>query len=271
MGHAQMAGRRAGRGGRARGRARGCRSGDDRRRRAERSAALGRLSIPAIGVDAGIIPVGVTRAGHLAIGRSVRDVYRWRDGVLPGPAGERRPGGAHLVEGTRRVRRPRQAAPREPRRRGHATASRSPACAGSPGCRARRSPALHRRGAPAPGPHHLRRPQRPDRRLPHPDHRQRAAAARPLTRRVSRAAVRRHGSRDRARRRRSSLGNVTATPATGWALWSSTAAATLCSPGVTSPSSVAWPRCRVSDSTVRRALSDGGPVPCRSTNAARSG
>ncbi|HYH72932.1 MAG TPA: class F sortase [Nocardioides sp.] len=54
---------------------------------AERSAALGRLSIPAIGVDAGIIPVGVTRAGHLAIGHSVRDVYRWRSGVLPGQQG----------------------------------------------------------------------------------------------------------------------------------------------------------------------------------------
>ena len=54
---------------------------------AERSAALGRLSIPAIGVNAGIIPVGVTRAGHLAIGRSVRDVYRWRSGVLPGQQG----------------------------------------------------------------------------------------------------------------------------------------------------------------------------------------
>lgn len=51
------------------------------------AAVLGRLSIPAIGVDAGIIPVGVTRAGHLAIGRSVRDVYRWRDGVLPGQDG----------------------------------------------------------------------------------------------------------------------------------------------------------------------------------------
>ena len=51
------------------------------------ASAVGRLSIPAIGVDAGIIPVGVTRAGHLAIGRSVRDVYRWRDGVLPGQQG----------------------------------------------------------------------------------------------------------------------------------------------------------------------------------------
>ena len=51
------------------------------------TAALGRLSIPAIGVNAGIIPVGVTKAGHLAIGGSVRDVYRWRDGVLPGQAG----------------------------------------------------------------------------------------------------------------------------------------------------------------------------------------
>jgi LPXTG-site transpeptidase (sortase) family protein len=53
----------------------------------DRPAALGRLSIPAIGVDAGIIPVGVTRSGHLAIGRSVRDVYRWRSGVLPGQQG----------------------------------------------------------------------------------------------------------------------------------------------------------------------------------------
>ena len=53
----------------------------------QRAALLGRLSIPAIGVDAGIIPVGVTRAGHLAIGTSVRDVYRWRAGVLPGQQG----------------------------------------------------------------------------------------------------------------------------------------------------------------------------------------
>jgi len=51
------------------------------------TAALGRLSIPAIRVNAGIIGVGVTRSGHLAIGGSVRDVYRWRDGVLPGQAG----------------------------------------------------------------------------------------------------------------------------------------------------------------------------------------
>ena len=51
------------------------------------AALLGRLSIPAIGVDAGIIPVGVTGRGELAIGRSVRDVYRWRDGVVPGQAG----------------------------------------------------------------------------------------------------------------------------------------------------------------------------------------
>ena len=50
-------------------------------------AALGRLSIPAIGVNAGIIPVGVTREGSLAIGSSVRDVYRWADGVLPGQRG----------------------------------------------------------------------------------------------------------------------------------------------------------------------------------------
>ena len=51
------------------------------------AAALGRLWVPAIDVNAGIIPVGVTRTGHLAIGRSVRDVYRWRDGVLPGQDG----------------------------------------------------------------------------------------------------------------------------------------------------------------------------------------
>ena len=50
-------------------------------------AALGRLSIPAIGVNAGIIAVGVTSSGHLAIGGSVRDVYRWRSGVLPGQQG----------------------------------------------------------------------------------------------------------------------------------------------------------------------------------------
>ncbi len=52
-----------------------------------RGVMLGRLAIPAIGVNAGIIPVGVTRKGQLAIGGSVRDVYRWRDGVVPGQAG----------------------------------------------------------------------------------------------------------------------------------------------------------------------------------------
>ncbi len=46
-----------------------------------------RLSIPAIGVNAGIIPVGVTRSGELAVGRSVTDVYRWRHGVFPGDPG----------------------------------------------------------------------------------------------------------------------------------------------------------------------------------------
>ncbi|MBL0746909.1 class F sortase [Nocardioides baculatus] len=51
------------------------------------TALLGRLSIPAIGVSAAIIPVGVTRRGELAIGRSARDVYRWRDGVVPGQEG----------------------------------------------------------------------------------------------------------------------------------------------------------------------------------------
>lgn len=51
------------------------------------AVSLGRLSIPAIGVNAGIIAVGVTRTGHLAIGGSVRDVYRWRSGVQPGQQG----------------------------------------------------------------------------------------------------------------------------------------------------------------------------------------
>ena len=53
----------------------------------ERALMLGRLSIPAIGVNAGIIPTGVTRGGHLALGHSVRDVYRWRAGVQPGQKG----------------------------------------------------------------------------------------------------------------------------------------------------------------------------------------
>lgn len=52
-----------------------------------RSVALGGLAIPAIGVNAGIIPVGVTRGGQLAVGGSVREVYRWRDGVVPGQRG----------------------------------------------------------------------------------------------------------------------------------------------------------------------------------------
>ena len=55
--------------------------------RAASTALLGRLSIPAIGVNAGIVAVGVTRTGHLAIGHSVRDVYRWRSGVQPGQQG----------------------------------------------------------------------------------------------------------------------------------------------------------------------------------------
>lgn len=53
---------------------------------ATREAGM-RLLIPAIGVDAGILRVGVTSSGQLAIGRSVRDVYRWRHGVVPGRRG----------------------------------------------------------------------------------------------------------------------------------------------------------------------------------------
>ena len=46
-----------------------------------------RLVVPAIGVDAGIIPVGINRAHQLAIGTSVRSVYRWRHGVVAGQPG----------------------------------------------------------------------------------------------------------------------------------------------------------------------------------------
>jgi len=46
-----------------------------------------RLVIPEIGVDAGIVPVGVTRSGQLAVGSSVHAVYRWRDGVVAGQRG----------------------------------------------------------------------------------------------------------------------------------------------------------------------------------------
>ncbi|GAB3029823.1 class F sortase [Nocardioides flavus (ex Wang et al. 2016)] len=46
-----------------------------------------RLVIPAIGVDAGSIPVGTNRAGELAVGTSVRSVYRWRRGVVAGQPG----------------------------------------------------------------------------------------------------------------------------------------------------------------------------------------
>ena len=46
-----------------------------------------RLAIAKIGVNAGIIPVGVNPSGELAVGRSVTDVYRWRHGVFPGDPG----------------------------------------------------------------------------------------------------------------------------------------------------------------------------------------
>lgn len=49
--------------------------------------ASGRLTIEAINVDAGIRSVGVTGSGRLAIGRSVRDVYSWKDGAVPGEEG----------------------------------------------------------------------------------------------------------------------------------------------------------------------------------------
>jgi LPXTG-site transpeptidase (sortase) family protein len=55
-------------------------------------AASRRLVIPAIGVDAGIVPVGITGSGQLDVGGSVRAVYRWRYGVVAG-----RPGSAVLA------------------------------------------------------------------------------------------------------------------------------------------------------------------------------
>jgi LPXTG-site transpeptidase (sortase) family protein len=46
-----------------------------------------RLVVEDIGVDAGIIAVGVNRAGQLAVGGSVHSVYRWRHGVIAGQPG----------------------------------------------------------------------------------------------------------------------------------------------------------------------------------------
>lgn len=53
----------------------------------EERAVARRLVIPEIGVNAGIIAVGVNRSGQLAVGTSVRSVYRWRDGVVAGQPG----------------------------------------------------------------------------------------------------------------------------------------------------------------------------------------
>ncbi len=46
-----------------------------------------RLVIDEIGVDAGMIAVGLTRNGALAVGGSVTNVYRWKQGVRPGALG----------------------------------------------------------------------------------------------------------------------------------------------------------------------------------------
>lgn len=46
-----------------------------------------RLVIPSLGVNAGIIPVGVDRRGQLTVGTSVSSVYRWRYGVQAGQPG----------------------------------------------------------------------------------------------------------------------------------------------------------------------------------------
>ena len=100
-----------------------------------------------------------------------------------------------------------------------------------------------------------------------------------LGQRGHRAPPRRRDSSPAARRSRSaseaaggsSAGHVTASPATGWSAWSSTATAIEAKPGVTSPSSRATPSRRVSVSSERSAASDRGPVPCRSTKAEASG
>ena len=68
-----------------------------------------------------------------------------------------------------------------------------------------------------------------------------------------------HERRGDHRRARAVHGNVTATPATGWRAWSSTATATDAKPGVTSPSSTAWPVRRTSASSRRSAEIDRGP------------
>lgn len=54
---------------------------------ASRSVAAPRLVVPRIGANAGIIPVGINARGELAVGTSVRDVYRWKYGVRPGQPG----------------------------------------------------------------------------------------------------------------------------------------------------------------------------------------
>lgn len=52
----------------------------------DRRAPSRRLVVPSIGVDAGIIPVGIRR-GQLAVGGGLHSVYRWRDGVVAGQPG----------------------------------------------------------------------------------------------------------------------------------------------------------------------------------------
>ena len=154
-----------------------------------RAALLGRLWIPAIGVNAGIIPVGVTRSGQLAVGRSVREVYRWRDGVLPGQAGSAVLAGHTWSQGPGVFDRPRQPRARRPGARRHEPLRGDPGAPGEGHVATRSGGALLRRGPAAAGADHVRRPQQPHRRLSHADHRQREVAAAPLTRRVRRAAV----------------------------------------------------------------------------------
>ncbi|PVG84332.1 hypothetical protein DDE18_01530 [Nocardioides gansuensis] len=52
-----------------------------------RAAGWPRLSIPRLRVNTAIIPVGITRAGQLAVGPSVTAVYTWKHGVRPGQRG----------------------------------------------------------------------------------------------------------------------------------------------------------------------------------------
>lgn len=54
----------------------------------EQAARIAPLRVPKLGIrGASIIPVGIDRGGHLAVGPSISAVYTWRDGPRPGQPG----------------------------------------------------------------------------------------------------------------------------------------------------------------------------------------